>query len=187
MDRQRGFNLVEVMVALVVLSLGMLGIAGLQLSSIRNTQSAYYRSQAVASMNDLAERIYANAPGARSGQYNKSDSSTANFCAATPKICTRESSAVAASACNSTEMATYDLAVSACGQPDSSGARRGGVNGLLPSGSITTVACGGAASCPQSSPITIIVRWSDRGSSGSTDAKAQGQLSSQLVSMVIQP
>ena len=41
-----GFTLLEVMIAVLVLSLGLLGLAGLQAYSMRNNQSANYRTQA---------------------------------------------------------------------------------------------------------------------------------------------
>ena len=46
MKRFRGFTLLEVMIAVLVLSLGLLGLAGLQAYSMRNNQSANYRTQA---------------------------------------------------------------------------------------------------------------------------------------------
>jgi type IV pilus assembly protein PilV len=63
-SRARGFTLVEVLVALVVISVGMLGIAGLYLESLRAGRSALYRTQAVSLAADMADRIRAN-PAAR--------------------------------------------------------------------------------------------------------------------------
>jgi type IV pilus assembly protein PilV len=59
--RSRGMTLVESLVALVVLSVGMLGIAGLMLTGISSNRSALYRTQAVNLASDMAERIRANA------------------------------------------------------------------------------------------------------------------------------
>ena len=56
----RGFSLVEMMVALVVLSVGMLGVASLFATSLRSGSSAIARMQAVSLANDLADRIRAN-------------------------------------------------------------------------------------------------------------------------------
>jgi type IV pilus assembly protein PilV len=56
----RGFTLLEVLVALVVLSIGLLGLAGLQLTSVTNTRDAYYRTQAIALSYDIADRMRAN-------------------------------------------------------------------------------------------------------------------------------
>jgi type IV pilus assembly protein PilV len=52
--------MVEVLVALVVLSVGMLGISALYVISMRSGTSAIYRTQAVSLANDLAERVRAN-------------------------------------------------------------------------------------------------------------------------------
>jgi type IV pilus assembly protein PilV len=58
--RFRGFSIVEALVALVVLSIGMLGIAALYVESLRAGRSAIYRTQAVNLASDMADRIRAN-------------------------------------------------------------------------------------------------------------------------------
>jgi len=58
---QAGFSLVEALVALLVLSIGMLGIAGLFVESVRNSRTALLRTQAITLVGDMAERIRANA------------------------------------------------------------------------------------------------------------------------------
>jgi type IV pilus assembly protein PilV len=55
-----GFTLVEVLVALVILSVGMLGIAALYLEGLRASRDALVRTQAVALAADMADRIRAN-------------------------------------------------------------------------------------------------------------------------------
>jgi type IV pilus assembly protein PilV len=60
MRRNAGFTLIEAMVALVVLAVGMLGIAGLYVTTLRSGGSAIYRMQAVNLATDLADRIRAN-------------------------------------------------------------------------------------------------------------------------------
>ncbi|GLS03006.1 hypothetical protein GCM10007860_01490 [Chitiniphilus shinanonensis] len=57
---QHGIIMIEVLVALIVLALGILGLAGLQVYSLKNSQSAYARSIASDLANDLAERVRAN-------------------------------------------------------------------------------------------------------------------------------
>ena len=57
---QRGVSLVEALVALVVMSIGMLGIAGLYIESVKANRSAFLRTQAVALAYDMADRIRAN-------------------------------------------------------------------------------------------------------------------------------
>lgn len=61
---QRGVSLIEVLVAIFVLSLGVLAMAGLQLSSMRTSQGALLRSQAATLATDMADRMRANLTGA---------------------------------------------------------------------------------------------------------------------------
>lgn len=61
--RQAGFSLIEVLVTMVVLSIGLLGVAGLQASGLRNNHAAYTKTQATNLAMDMAERIRANPNG----------------------------------------------------------------------------------------------------------------------------
>ncbi len=58
--RHKGFTLVEVLVALVVMSVGMLGIAALYLEGIRAGRTSLYRTAAVNLASDMADRIRGN-------------------------------------------------------------------------------------------------------------------------------
>lgn len=60
-----GFTLMEVLVTIVILSIGLLGVAGLQLNSLRGNQNALESSVAVALAMEGADRIRANLPGVR--------------------------------------------------------------------------------------------------------------------------
>lgn len=55
-----GFTLVEVLIALVILSVGMLGIAGLYLHSIQAGRTSVFRHHAIILAGDIADRIRAN-------------------------------------------------------------------------------------------------------------------------------
>lgn len=68
--RDRGFSLIEVLVAILVMALGMLGIAALQATSLRNAQSAYESSQGVMLTYSIIEAMRANRPDAIIGDYN---------------------------------------------------------------------------------------------------------------------
>ena len=57
---QSGFTLIEVLVTLVIFAFGMLGVAGLQLVSLSNMDSAQYRSIASLKASEMAERLRAN-------------------------------------------------------------------------------------------------------------------------------
>ncbi len=66
----KGFTMVELLVAVLVLSIGLLGLAGLQAAGLRNNQSAYLRSQATILAYDVADRMRANQAAAAAGAYN---------------------------------------------------------------------------------------------------------------------
>jgi len=58
--RQSGFSLVEVLVALVIMSVGMLGIAGLYVQSLQAGRTSMFRHNAIILASDVADRIRAN-------------------------------------------------------------------------------------------------------------------------------
>lgn len=58
--KEKGFSLIEILVTMVVLSLGLLGIAALQTLSIKRSQSALFHSIAVSQASDIAERMRTN-------------------------------------------------------------------------------------------------------------------------------
>jgi type IV pilus assembly protein PilV len=58
--RSRGFSLMEVLVALLVLAIGLLGLAALQAQGLRYNHDAYVRSQATSLAYDIIDRMRAN-------------------------------------------------------------------------------------------------------------------------------
>jgi len=62
----RGFTLVEVLVTVVVISVGLLGIAALQTTSLRSNHESYLRTQATAFADDIIDRIRSNRDDAAS-------------------------------------------------------------------------------------------------------------------------
>jgi type IV pilus assembly protein PilV len=60
MQQQKGFSLIEVLVTMVIISFGLLGIAGVIVNSMRNNQSSYARTQASVLANDIIDRMRAN-------------------------------------------------------------------------------------------------------------------------------
>lgn len=59
---QRGVTLLEVLISIIVLSVGLLGYAGLQTVSMKNNTSAFQRSQATMLTYDIVDRMRANKP-----------------------------------------------------------------------------------------------------------------------------
>lgn len=66
LDQQRGTTLLEVLVTIVILAIGLLGLAGLQARLQTSEMEAYQRSQALILLNDMASRIATNRANAAS-------------------------------------------------------------------------------------------------------------------------
>lgn len=58
MNKLKGFTLLEVLVTLIILSIGLLGMASLQVQSLKYTQSGYQRTLASIQAQDLEERFW---------------------------------------------------------------------------------------------------------------------------------
>lgn len=59
MTHQRGFSLIEALIALVVLSIGLIGVAAMQLKALQSANAGYQRSVASVAAVDAQERIWA--------------------------------------------------------------------------------------------------------------------------------
>lgn len=93
--RLRGFSMVEALVALVVLAVGMLGIASLYVVTLRSSGSAISRMQAVNLASDLGDRIRANRNGREA--YAGAAAANGDGCVGSTE------------SCNPAEMAAHDL------------------------------------------------------------------------------
>lgn len=67
---QRGSTLIEVLISVLIMSIGMLGIAGLQAFSMSSSHQASQRSQAVVLARDMADRMRANRIAVRAAAPN---------------------------------------------------------------------------------------------------------------------
>ncbi len=94
---QGGFSLVEVLIALVVLSVGMLGIAGLFLQGMQAGRTSTFRHHAVTLAGDVADRIRANPTAGAAYNHAANATGTNNNCVAQGVDC------------NPAEMAANDI------------------------------------------------------------------------------
>jgi len=88
--RQGGFTLIEVLVSAMILSIGLVGVAGLQVISLKNNQSAYMRSQVSAFAYDLADRMRSNVAGADAGFYDPDTAAVRASCLTTVGCTTQQ-------------------------------------------------------------------------------------------------
>jgi type IV pilus assembly protein PilV len=96
----RGFTLVEVLVSLVVFSLGLLGMAKLVLVTAHSNDSAYLRSQATALAYQILDNMRSNLSAATTNAYNTPLGATP----AAPTSCVG-----IGTACNPTQQASWDV------------------------------------------------------------------------------
>lgn len=72
-NKQAGFSMLEVLVTMIIVSFGLLGVAGIIANGLKNNQGSYARSQASWLANDIVDRMRANravAEGASPSPYN---------------------------------------------------------------------------------------------------------------------
>jgi type IV pilus assembly protein PilV len=72
-SRQRGFSLIEVLMAALIFSVGLIGLAGLMAMAMRSNHAAYQRTQVTFLAEGMADRMRANAVGVWRGSYNGKD------------------------------------------------------------------------------------------------------------------
>jgi len=183
--RIKGVTLIEVLVAIVITSIGILGFASLQFLGLNSNQSAYYRSQASFIASDLSERMRANIDGMNANAYAPFDSAAIIACNAVPaNFCDERNNSgtvQAAQACDASQRAAHDLFVATCGYSSNEytdpTVKTSFVNDLLPNGSIT-VGCidsvtTDADPCTDFSDHTITVSWFESNEGTAANGKLQ--------------
>lgn len=74
----KGSSLIEVLVTLVIMAVGLLGLASMQMISIKNLNNSQFRSLATIYAYDMAERMRVNRAGVESNHYDDFDTSGAS-------------------------------------------------------------------------------------------------------------
>ncbi len=145
-----GFTLIEVLVSMVILSIGLLGIAKLMLFSSRSNDSAYLRSQATELAYEILDNMRANRQEAIALTYNTTAGARATTAAPPAVICN------GAAQCSTTQQAVFDvyqwkLRLDTASNPG------GPTIGALPlgAGSVTATPVGSQAT------VVIVVSWDD--------------------------
>ncbi|MDH3637752.1 MAG: type IV pilus modification protein PilV [Gammaproteobacteria bacterium] len=99
LPKQGGFTLIEVLVSIVVMAIGLLGLAFLQAQGMAFNTTSYTRTQATFAAYDLMDRMRANPVAALTGAYN------ANAAPTTFTDCD-----VVGAGCDTAQLAAFDLA-----------------------------------------------------------------------------
>lgn len=96
-EAERGYTLIEVLIAMLVFSLGLLGMAGLQIAGLKQNQNAYVRSQALVAAGDIADRMRSNVAGVNGDNYFGDEKSSVALNTSCEETCT------------AAQLAAYDL------------------------------------------------------------------------------
>jgi len=159
--QQRGVGLIEVLVALVVVSFGVLGMASLQLTGMKHSSGGFNRSKALLYAQNMATRLRINTEAVNAGAYNALDSNNgAHVDCDLPPVpyCQAQPTTTAVPSCTVAEMATFDFFAVACGDLGSDGADKG-VLGTLPNGRLQ-ISCADPA-CPPNPAFEVNVTWTE--------------------------
>jgi type IV pilus assembly protein PilV len=117
-SQQTGSSLIEVLITLLIFTIGMLGLAALQLNALQGSSDSAQRSQSTWILQDIAERVRAN-PAGTAAQYAAAPNcanAPANRCADYYDPAT--SAKVTATNCTAAEMATFDRWEAQCSYAD---------------------------------------------------------------------
>lgn len=156
---QFGFAMMEVLITIVVIAIGALGLAGLQLASMKYNREAAVRSKATILAIEMSDRMRSNMAGVKAGNYTQDNGYAAartTLAAITAPTCGTTTD------CTKTTLATLDLAN-----------WQSSIVAALPqgTGAIVPVANNGFV-------YEIVVMWIEKSLSdaGTTDAKCPGTL-----------
>lgn len=150
----QGFSMIEVLVAFLLLSFGILGLSGLQMNALKNNQSALQRSQASMLAYYLMDAMRANREAALNGDYNLGSIDTAGKDHET--ICSAPSGSALA---NNDHARWFDAVKSALGDADTTCA---------------AIVCDGDGNCG------IVIEWEDTRTSITSNEQQSFFISSRL-------
>ncbi|TCV97028.1 type IV pilus assembly protein PilV [Luteibacter rhizovicinus] len=172
---QRGVSLIEVLMAVLIFCIGLIGLAGLLVMATKSNHSAYIRTQVTFLANSMADRMRANPVGLWTLAYND----TAYPVSGTPDACD------ATTGCNPAKVALRDKIIWSQQLTQS-----------LPGVGPTSIKCvspttGSVPAAPYATrppyggSCTMTIQWAERGITGADDKIATGSL--QSFTWVFQP
>lgn len=157
--RMRGFTILEVLIALLVFSLGLLGMAGLLVISVKTNHSAYLRTQASFLAQSMADRMRSNVPRVWAGDYNGTYTGTTGDTDPCPS----------GTACTRAQIATRDKAQWEVQLGDQLPNAQG-IVGCAPDATVSVTPSEQAGGAPYTGVCNIVISWSE----ASLDRAADG-------------
>lgn len=146
-SQQSGFSLIEVLISLLVLAVGMVGLGGLQVASLKGTANAHSRTIATMYAMDLADRMRANPLGVSGGSYGVTASCSGGEFCRNSKYCTPA------------QIAAFDLQEVLCGSKRTSTSdRKNGIQKALLNGTLD-IDCGTGGCNAKKAIHNITITW----------------------------
>lgn len=183
---QSGLTLIEVLVTMFIMTIGLLGLAGLQSTSVKEGLDTATRSQVMWLVTELVERMRAN-PGGLANGYTTA-AGAANVCAAAPaRRCSANTAGPAEATCSPNEMAAFDVWEVFCGL-ETAGVMANSTDPLMLT-DVTITCDAGAAICTPRSNFTVSISWTSQAVDNSkllSDAAKDAQLTDSIT-MVVRP
>lgn len=180
---QQGITLIEVLVTMFVMTVGLLGLAGLQANSVKDGLDNAKRSQVTWLVTEIVERVRANPDGYLAAAYDTTIASA--DCPTVPaQQCSDNSQGDAAIDCSPEQIADFDVWEVFCGQSEA-----GVMANATDSLNLTSVTTGCAGACSATSDFTVTINWESLAASNSTllsDAAITAQ-KNQSITMTVRP
>lgn len=166
---EAGFTLIEVLISVLVLAIGLLGLAGLQATGLKNNASAYHRTQATLLAYDIADRMRANRVEAK--KY-----ATSTYKTIDPDSASYQASCLSTTGCSPSALAQNDLfewhcAIAGCSAENGPPAK---------DAMLATLPLGQATISVVEPIYTIRINWDDNGDGSVDNNDPNFQMSFQL-------
>ncbi|MEM7543354.1 MAG: type IV pilus modification protein PilV [Pseudomonadota bacterium] len=165
--RHRGMTLVEILIAVIIFAIGLLGVAGLQVAGLRYTKGSQGRVVAALHAENLVDRMRANTIGVDAGDYNNPTAGTENCVLST-------------NSCTPAQLASWDYTQWLAGLRTALGANSTDTNvtgTVCIDNTTTTAACDNAGSV-----YKILITWQER-----TDVNSGADLATQSFILRVTP
>ena len=148
--KQNGFSMIEVLISLLIIGVGLLGLSGLQIASVKSTSNAHSRNVASMLAMEISDRMRANREGIVGDFYDNDVDCATNEpaqCNSNTKYCTPQ------------ETARFDVQEVMCGVKYGL-KREGGVENLLLAGSMNIESNTGCPDISDPNKHRITISWS---------------------------